>query len=119
MLFAFSGGERLLFKLRNLAKYAADHGMIVRQLLDANGFNTYGIPENANLVTEKAWGKDESKTMGQKYHKARYRGINIDELGATEKTIQFMNAGYDPWKELGDGFVEVYTFGKKSSNTDE
>ena len=105
--------------VRRLAKYAADKGMTVRELLNANGFDTSYIPENANLITEKAWGKRDTTFWGQEYERAWYKGINIDKKGATETKVQFMDAGYDPWKELGDGFVEVGTFGKKCKNTHE
>lgn len=105
--------------VRRLAKYAADKGMTVRELLNANGFDTSYIPENANLITEKAWGKRDTTFWGQEYERAWYKGINIDKKGATETKVQFMDAGYDPWKELGDGFVEVGTLGKKCKNTHE
>ena len=105
--------------VRRLAKYAADKGMTVRELLNANGFDTSHIPENANLITEKAWGKRDTTFWGQEYERAWYKGINIDKKGATETKVQFMDAGYDPWKEIGDGFVEVGTLGKKCKNTHE
>ena len=105
--------------VRRLAKYAADKGMTVRELLNANGFDTSYIPENANLITEKAWGKRDTTFWGQEYERAWYKGINIDKKSATETKVQFMDAGYDPWKELGDGFVEVGTLGKKCKNTHE
>ena len=105
--------------VRSLAKYAADHEMTVRQLLDANGFNTTYLPENTNLVTEKAWGKDEKNFWDQKYSKAWYKGINIDELGATEKTIKFMDAGYDIWRDVTNEVIKSLTIVENNITTCE
>lgn len=70
-------------------------------------------------LSAQRWGKRDTTFWGQEYERAWYKGINIDNNGATETKVQFMDAGYDPWKELGDGFVEVGTLGKKCKNTHE
>lgn len=87
-------------KIRAIASYAKDKGITVRKLLENNGFDVSKLPKNTNLVTEKAW--DDSTSLASflvmyNYQKAYYKGINIDQKGAGETTVQLLDCGKNIW----------------------
>lgn len=87
-------------KAKALADYAKAKGVTVRKLLEDNGFNTSAVPQNANLITEKAFDDSvttASRLIGYNYQKAFYKGVNIDAKGAGEAKIQIIDCGYNSW----------------------
>lgn len=88
-------------KIRAIADYAKKKGITIRKLLESNGFDVSKLPKNTNLVSEKAW--DDSTSHASfivlyNYQKAYYKGINIDQKGAGEATVQFLDCGMNFWK---------------------
>ena len=90
-----------LEKAKLIADYAKSKGITLRKLLESCGFNVSKLPQNANLVTAKAW--DDSVTgwsriAGYNYQKSFYKGYNIDSAGAGEANAQLLDCGYNSWK---------------------
>ena len=90
-----------LEKAKLIADYAKSKGIALRKLLESCGFNVSKLPQNANLVTAKAW--DDSVTgwsriAGYNYQKSFYKGFNIDKAGAGEANAQLLDCGYNSWK---------------------
>lgn len=84
-----------------IADYAKEKGVTVRKLLESNGFNTSKLPQNANLMTAKAFDDSVSKlseAAGFNYQKAYYKGVNIDAKDAGETNVQILDCGYNSWK---------------------
>jgi len=94
-------------QLKDLAAYAKEKGMTIRELLNANGFYTGNVPQNANLATGKAYDdlgvKDFlSGAIGSVHLHGLYKGFNIDEKNPSEKEIRMWNHGcngfgYSTW----------------------
>ena len=88
-------------KIRALANDASSKGITLRTLLDQNGFDTSNLPQNTNLVTEGARNDSVSslsELVGYNYQRSCYKGINIDQVGASERTIQLIDCGVNIWK---------------------
>lgn len=88
--------------VRAMAKYSLSKGITIRTLLDNAGIDTSEVPQNANIIT--SYGIDETTGdardffCGTHYSNSCYKGINIDQLGAMEQKIKFVDAGYNGWK---------------------
>lgn len=85
-------------QLKDLANYAREKGQTIRELLNANGFDTSSLPENTNLATSKAY--DDlgvvdflSGIVGSVHLHGLYKGINIDEKNPVEKEVRMWNHG--------------------------
>ena len=93
------GGSHLdAGQIKDLANYAKGKNMSVRELLKANGINTDNVPQNANLVTAKAYDDQGIKDffsgmVGSVHLHGLYKGINIDSKDASEKEICMWNHG--------------------------
>lgn len=88
-------------KIKALANDASSKGITLRTLLDQNGFDTSNLPQNTNLVTEGARNDSVSslsELVGYNYQRSCYKGINIDQVGASERTIQLIDCGVNIWK---------------------
>lgn len=88
-------------KIKALANDASSKGITLRTLLDQNGFDTSNLPQNTNLVTEGARNDSVSslsELVGYNYQRSFYKGINIDQVGASERTIQLIDCGVNIWK---------------------
>ncbi len=88
-----SGGD-----IKDLAAYAKSKGQTIRELLNANGFDTSSLPKNTYLVTSKAYDdlgvKDFfSGIVGSVHLHGLYKGINVDEKNAGEKEVRMWNHG--------------------------
>ncbi len=88
-----SGGD-----IKDLAAYAKSKGQTIRQLLNANGFDTSSLPQNTYLVTAKAY--DDlgvvdflSGIVGSVHLHGLYKGINVDEKNPGEKEVRMWNHG--------------------------
>lgn len=88
-----SGGD-----IKDLAAYAKSKGQTIRQLLNANGFDTSSLPQNTYLVTAKAY--DDlgvrdflSGIVGSVHLHGLYKGINVDEKDPGEKEVRMWNYG--------------------------
>ena len=94
-------------QIKDLANYAKEKNMTIREILDANGITTWNIPQNTYLATSK--GKDDfgvkdflSGIIGFVHLHGLYNGINIDEKNPTEKEVIMWNHGcngylYETW----------------------
>ncbi|MCR5480600.1 MAG: hypothetical protein K6F27_12185 [Ruminococcus sp.] len=88
--------------VRAMAKYCLSKGITVRTLLNSAGIDTSAVPKDANIIT--SYGIDETTGdardlfCGTHYSNGCYKGINIDQLGAMERKIKLVDAGYNGWK---------------------
>ena len=85
-------------EIKDLAAYAKEKSMTIRELLKANGVNTDGVPQNTKLATSKAYDDfgaiDFLTAIGGSVHlHGLYKGINIDEKNPSEKEIRMWNHG--------------------------
>ena len=68
---------------------------------DALNGDKIKAPQNTNLVTEGARNDSVSslsELVGYNYQRSCYKGINIDQVGASERTIQLIDCGVNIWK---------------------
>ena len=79
--------------IKAIASYAAKNNKTIRELLNENGFDTSNLPDNANIITSKAWGESSYRTVCDLGH-AYYKGINIDSKGAKEDSYEFWAVGW-------------------------
>ena len=97
-------------EIKDLASYAKEKGMTIRELLNANGVYTDNVPKNTNLATSKAYddlGPVDFLTgiVGSVHLHGLYKGINIDEKNPSEKEIRMWNHGCN-----GYCFAETWDF---------
>ena len=88
--------------VRAMAAYCQSKGITIRSLLNSVGINTSSVPQNANLVTSDAIdgsNGDADRIVREVYYeKTFYKGINIDQVGATEQQYQLLDCGWNLWK---------------------
>ena len=88
--------------VRAMAAYCQSKGITIRSLLNSVGINTSSVPQNANLVTSDAIdgsNGDADRIVREVYYeKTFYKGINIDQVGATEQKYQLLDCGWNLWK---------------------
>ena len=88
--------------VRAMAAYCQSKGITIRSLLNSVGINTSSVPQNANLVTSEAIDAsngDADRILREVYYeKTFYKGINIDQVGATEQQYQLLGCGWNLWK---------------------
>ena len=88
--------------VRAMAAYCQSKGITIRSLLNSVGINTSSVPQNANLVTSEAIdgsNGDADRIFREVYYeKTFYKGINIDQVGATEQQYQLLDCGWNLWK---------------------
>lgn len=102
-----SGGD-----IKDLAAYAKSKGQTIRQLLNANGFDTSSLPQNTYLVTAKAYDdlgiKDFlSGIVGSVHLHGLYKGINVDEKNPGEKEVRMWNHGCNGYCSETWNFAEA------------
>lgn len=102
-----SGGD-----IKDLAAYAKSKGQTIRQLLNANGFDTSSLPQNTYLVTAKAY--DDlgvidflSGIVGSVHLHGLYKGINVDENNPGEKEVRMWNHGCNGYCSQTWNFAEA------------
>lgn len=102
-----SGGD-----IKDLAAYAKSKGQTIRQLLNANGFDTSSLPQNTYLVTAKAY--DDlgvidflSGIVGSVHLHGLYKGINVDENNPGEKEVRMWNHGCNGYCSQTWDFAEA------------
>ena len=78
--------------VKDIAAYAKSNKMSIRTLLSKAGYDVSGIAKNANLVSSKAW-TDKKNRLLKVWCWAYYKGFNVDEVGAEEKTTEFWTLG--------------------------
>ena len=78
--------------VKDIAAYAKSNKMSIRTLLSKAGYDVSGIAKNANLVSSKAW-TDKKDRLLKVWCWAYYKGFNVDEVGAEEKTTEFWTLG--------------------------
>lgn len=105
--------------VKAIAAFISGKGITMRQYLKNNGFNVDALPANANLLTSEAYhDADNAKHIGTalggsvQYH-TFYKGINIDEVNATEKEIAFYHTGcnyygIEEWNFIAGGNVVTF-----------
>ncbi len=88
--------------VKAMAKYCSEKGITIRSLLNSVGVDTSSVPQNANLVTSEAIdgsNGDADRIFREVYYeKTFYKGINIDQVGATEQKYQLLDCGWNLWK---------------------
>ena len=106
-------------EVKDLAKYACEKDMTIRELLQANGVcvGEY-IPKNTNLVTSKAYNDEGLRDIltgmfGSVHLHGLYKGINIDEKNPSEKEYRMWNSGCNgymlssEWNFAEPGFAAI------------
>ena len=102
-----------------MASYCRDKGITIRSLLNSVGIDTVGIDtsavaRNANIITSR--GIDETDDYykasftGVLYSNGYYMGINIDQVGAGEQKIEFIDDGSNFWKQEEWAWAPAGTF---------
>ena len=96
-------------QIKDLADYAKEKGMTIRELLKANDFYTDDLPQGTNLVTSEAYddlGAVDFLTgvVGSVHLHGLYKGINIDDKNPAEKEVRMWNCGCNGyfWGESWD-----------------
>ena len=84
--------------VRDIAAYAASKGITIRQLLNANGFNTDAIPENTYIISDTAYVNVISDNCFCDKSDAVFKGLNIDAKINIDKNGQVVEDTAKFWK---------------------
>ena len=90
---------------KDLAAYAKAKDMTIRQFLTSYGYDMSYAPENAHLVTGKAFTDGYTAknvftaAAGIQWYHARYRGINVDAKVSGDEEVRFWNYGCNIWTD--------------------
>ena len=98
-------------QIKDLASYAKEKGMTIREVLNTNGISTDNAPANTYLATAKAYDdlgiKDFlSGIFGSVHLHGFYKGINIDEKNPSEKEVLMWNHGCNGYLASTWNFAE-------------